>query len=158
MSPRAAWRLVQLGFAPVYDYAGGKMDWLSYGLAHEGSALLAGDLVDRSVPTCGLDAPLAEARRRAQEGGHGLCVAVTGGDVVMGLLRGGALDGPDERPVSQAMSFGVSTVRPSEDAGALVQRMARANVEALVVTSPDARLLGLFDRRMAEEALRRRDN
>ncbi len=78
--------------------------------------------------------------------------------MVMGILRGGALDGFDEHPVSEAMSFGVSTVRPSEDTGALVQRMARAVEEALLVTSPDARLLGLFDRRAAEEALGRRDN
>ena len=33
MSPRAAVRLRQLGFRRVYDYAGGKNDWLAAGLS-----------------------------------------------------------------------------------------------------------------------------
>ena len=28
MSPRAAWRLLQLGFERVYDYTAGKIDWI----------------------------------------------------------------------------------------------------------------------------------
>jgi 3-mercaptopyruvate sulfurtransferase SseA len=31
MSPRAAWRLKTLGFERVYDYVGGKADWLAHG-------------------------------------------------------------------------------------------------------------------------------
>lgn len=155
MSPRAAWRLGRLGFSRVYEYEAGKMDWLSYGLPHEGSALLAGDVLDRSVPTCELDAPLTETRRRAEEHGQGCCVAVTDGNVVMGLLAGSALDGPGERRVEEAMAFGVTTVRPSEDLAGLVERMARANVEAILVTSSDARLLGLLHREEAQEAVRR---
>ncbi len=155
MSPRAAWRLERLGFARVSDYEGGKMDWLSYGLPHEGSAVLAGDVLDRSVATCDLDVPLAQARTRAEEHNDGLCVVVTDGDVVMGIVQGAALDGPAERRVEEAMTFGVSTVRPSEDVEALVERMGRADVEAILVTSSDARLLGLL-RREDAEALRRR--
>ncbi|MDP9404400.1 MAG: rhodanese-like domain-containing protein [Actinomycetota bacterium] len=75
MSPRAAWRLARLGFSRVYDYEAGKMDWLSYGLPDEGSALLADDILDRSVPTCDLDVGLSKARRRAAEDGGGFCVA-----------------------------------------------------------------------------------
>jgi hypothetical protein len=36
MSPRAACRLEQLGFAKVYDYTTGKADWLAHGLETEG--------------------------------------------------------------------------------------------------------------------------
>lgn len=36
MSPRAACRLEQLGFAEVYDYTTGKADWLAHGLDTEG--------------------------------------------------------------------------------------------------------------------------
>lgn len=154
MSPRAAWRLERLGFPRVYDYEAGKMDWLSYGLPHEGSALLAGDFVDRSIATCDLDAPLAEAKRRVAEAGAGLCIAVTDGDVVMGIVRGAALEGPDDQRVADAMTFGISTVRPSEDLEALTQRMAGANVETILVTSSDARLMGLLRREQAEEAIR----
>lgn len=155
MSPRAAWRLDRLGFNRVYDYGPGKMDWLSYGLPHEGSAILAGDVVDPSVPTCDLDASVGEAASQAGARDEGLCVAVTDGDVVMGMLAPGALGGPEDRRVEQAMAFGVSTVRPSEDVGALVERMARADVAAILVTSPDARLLGLLRREDADAAIRR---
>ena len=37
MSPRAAWRLETLGFAQVFDYADGKLDWMTAGLATEGT-------------------------------------------------------------------------------------------------------------------------
>jgi CBS-domain-containing membrane protein len=42
------------------------------------------------------------------------------------------------------MRFGVSTVRPSEDAAALVHRMGRAGVTRVVVTRSDGTLIGLF--------------
>lgn len=131
------------------------MDWLSWALPHEGSALLAGDVLDPSVPTCGLETSVAEAARRTRESGEGFCVAVTDPDVVMGMVVGGALEDPEERLVEEAMAFGVSTVRASEDVAALVERMRRADVEMILVTSPDARLLGLLRREEAEAALRR---
>jgi CBS-domain-containing membrane protein len=42
------------------------------------------------------------------------------------------------------MRFGVSTVRPSEDAAALVHRMGHAGVTRVVVTRSDGTLVGLF--------------
>ena len=41
------------------------------------------------------------------------------------------------------MRFGVSTVRPSEDAAALAHRMGHAGVTRVVVTRPDTTLAGL---------------
>jgi 3-mercaptopyruvate sulfurtransferase SseA len=52
LSTRAAWRLETLGHDAVYDYAAGKMDWLSFGLVHEGTATLAGDLARRQLRNC----------------------------------------------------------------------------------------------------------
>lgn len=49
MSPRAAARLEALGFAAVYDYAGGKNDWLAAGLPREGASTeerFAGDVAE----------------------------------------------------------------------------------------------------------------
>jgi hypothetical protein len=37
MSPRAACRLAALGFAEVYDYVAGKVDWLARNLPVEGT-------------------------------------------------------------------------------------------------------------------------
>jgi hypothetical protein len=42
------------------------------------------------------------------------------------------------------MRFGVSTVRPSEDAAALAHRMGQAEVTLVVMTRPDGTLVGLF--------------
>jgi hypothetical protein len=42
------------------------------------------------------------------------------------------------------MRFGVSSVRPSEDAAALTPRMAQAQVTRTVVTRSDGTLIGLF--------------
>jgi CBS-domain-containing membrane protein len=42
------------------------------------------------------------------------------------------------------MRFGVSTVRPSEDAAALVHRMGHRGVTRVVVTRSKGTLVGLF--------------
>jgi hypothetical protein len=42
------------------------------------------------------------------------------------------------------MRFGVTTVRPREDAAALAHRMSHAQVTRMVVTCPDGTLVGLF--------------
>jgi CBS domain-containing protein len=42
------------------------------------------------------------------------------------------------------MRFGVTTVRPSEDAADLVHRMRHAQVSRVVVTRADGTLVGVF--------------
>jgi CBS domain-containing protein len=153
MSPRAAWRLERLGFPQVYDYVPGKMDWLSFNLPHEGSALLAGDVVEAEVPMCPADTRLAQARRQLTESGASFCIATGDGDLVAGVVQGDALEGDDDLTVEQVMEFGVTTVRPSEDVRALLERMRRANVEAIIVTSSDGRFLGVLLRSEAEARL-----
>src|SRR5216683_2147805 len=61
MSPRAAWRLEQLGFDPVYDYVAGKVDWMAAGL----STVRAREDTDRVIAaadtnprTCAPDTPI----------------------------------------------------------------------------------------------------
>ena len=64
MSPRAAWRLEQLGFTAVYDYTAGKVDWIAAGQPTEGPGPTAPRVIsalDVTVPTCGLDADAGPA-------------------------------------------------------------------------------------------------
>ena len=64
MSPRAACRLTQLGFAPVYDYTLGKVDWIAAGLPTDRAGQPSRrvlDAVRRDVPTCAPDAPAGPA-------------------------------------------------------------------------------------------------
>src|SRR5579884_1939212 len=155
MSARAAWRLERLGFARVYRYAAGKADWLAAGLPREGKLApfpTAGDALRRDVPTCGPDDLVGEAARRARAAGWRLCVVVGERRVVLGVLRGKALDGDPDRTAEQAMEHGPTTYRPSELLAEAALRLTEADVERVLVTTPEGELLGVLDR---AEALRR---
>jgi CBS domain-containing protein len=153
MSPRAAWRLERLGFPHVYDYVPGKMDWLSFNLPHEGSALLAGVVLETDVPLCRVDTPLGEARLHVTEAGASFCIVTDEWGLVAGVVQGDVLDGDNDLTVERVMEFGVTTVRPSEEVRPLLQRMGRAGVGAIVVTSSDGRFLGVLLKNEAEGQL-----
>jgi predicted transcriptional regulator len=159
MSPRAAWRLEQLGFAEVYDYVPGKSDWTAAGLPREGASAdipQAGDVADRKVPTCGPGEPLGDVLDRLPAGQDGLCVVVNEANVVLGTLylrhgddlRRAARNGAT---VEQAMRPGPSAVRANEQVEPLVQRLRDADVRRVLVTDPEGRLIGLFDRQRVEQ-------
>jgi CBS domain-containing protein len=145
MSPRAAWRLEAAGFGPAYDYAAGKTDWLAADLPFEGTAKLAGMFTRRGVATSGEHTPAAEALRLLESQEFGPVLVLNQAGVVMGAVyRDGLASAAGEAEAGTIMRFGVSTVRPSEDAEALAHRMAHAEVTRVVVTRPDGTLVGLF--------------
>ena len=145
MSPRAAWRLEAAGFGPVYDYAAGKADWLAADLPFEGTAELAGLFTRRGVATVAETTPAAEALRLLDAQRFGPILVLNQAGVVMGAAYRDALAGaPGEAETASVMRFGVSTVRPSEDAAALAHRMGHAEVTRVVVTRSDGTLVGLF--------------
>ena len=155
MSPRAAWRLESLGFAEVYDYAAGKVDWLAWGLPREGRAAqvpTVGDVARRDVPTCGLADRVGDAQARAQAAGFDACVVVNERRVVLGLLRSRELGADPAATAESVMQAGPTTYRldvPAREAGA---RMRERRVDALLVTTPDGTLVGLLLREDAERA------
>src|SRR5687768_6680406 len=115
MSPRAAWRLEAIGFAPVYDYVGGKADWGAAGLPREGTAAgapTAADAARADVPTCSLEAELVEVRSRVAEADWEICVVVNDAGVVLGRLGHRALQEASAGTVEEAMTEGPGTVRP----------------------------------------------
>jgi CBS domain-containing protein len=145
MSPRAAWRLEAAGFSPVYEYAAGKADWLAADLPFEGTAELAGMFTRRGVATVGERTPVAEALRLLGAQGFGPVVVLNPADVVMGAAYRHNLEAAAaDAEVGTVLRFGVSTVRPSEDAAALAHRMGHAEVTRVVVTRSDGTLVGLF--------------
>lgn len=145
MSPRAAWRLEGAGFTPVYEYVNGKSDWLAAGLPFEGTAQLAGMYTRREVATA-LEGTLAgEALTRLEAQGFGPVVVVNHAGVVMGAAyRDGLRSAGPGSAVKAVMRPGVSTVRPSEEAGALAHRMGDAQITRVIVTRSDGILVGLF--------------
>src|SRR5438067_4377391 len=95
MGARAAWRLETLGFAAVYRYVAGKIDWMAAGLATEGELAdepRIGSVVVGDVPTCRLG-------QRIGEIDADLCVVVNEDGVVLGDLRGKA-----SRPIRARLS------------------------------------------------------
>ncbi len=155
MSPRAACRLEQLGFSEVYDYVPGKSDWLAAGLAREGQSAgapypYAGDLAIPDVPTCSRHDPLPEILARLRDRQQDFCVVVTDDNLVLGRLYPQRQAQPDAATVEQAMRPGPTTVRANEPVEPLMERMRTAGIDAILVTDPEGRLLGLFDRTRVE--------
>jgi CBS domain-containing protein len=145
MSRRAAWRLEAAGIGPVYDYVAGKADWLAFDPPFEGTARLAGTFTRRGVATAAEETPAGEALRLLDGQGFGPVIAVNPAGVVMGAAYHEALaSAAPEVTVGSVMRPGVSTVRPSDDAPALVLRMRQAEVTREVVTRPDGTLIGLL--------------
>jgi CBS domain-containing protein len=145
MSPRAAWRLEAAGFGAVCDYAAGTIDWLVADLAFEGTARLAGAFTRRGVGAVEERTPVGETLRLLDAQGFGPVLVLNQAGVVMGVAYRDALRStPGDAETGSVMRFGVSTVRPSEDAAALAHQMGRAGVTRVVVTRPDGTLVGPF--------------
>jgi CBS domain-containing protein len=148
MSPRAACRLTQLGFAPVYDYTLGKADWIGTGLPSVRAGQPAPrvlDAVRRDVPVCAPDAPAGAALRQAQSQGWDRCVVISAERTVIGVLRASQVSERDEAPAADVMQPGPATVRAHEDLAAARQRMSEHHVAHLLITTPDGTLIGVVD-------------
>jgi CBS domain-containing protein len=159
MSDRAAWRLESLGFSRVYRYAPGKDGWLAMGLPTEGpdaATPRAGDVADRDALTCAVDDQLEDARDRLRAAGETSCIVVNDQRVVLGRVRGEALDGDAEQTVETVMEAGPTTVRPSEPLDALIERMRKRKVESIVVSTADGVLVGVLRREDAERQMSER--
>ena len=156
MSPRAAWRLESLGFAQVYEYAAGIADWLAFGLpteGHEADIPRAGQIARRDAPVCAVRERLHEIWERVQAAGWGECLVVNDQHVVLGRLRGAALETPSDSTAEAAMEPGPTTIRPDEPLTRLVPRMQDKHVDRIIVTTPDGRLVGIAERKTAEHIM-----
>jgi CBS domain-containing protein len=121
------------------------MDWLAADLPFEGTAQLAGMFTRRGVATTEEDTAAAEALRLLEAQGFGPVVVLNEAGVVMGAAYRDRLQAAaGDAEVGSVMRFGVSTVRPSEDAAALAHRMGDRGVSRAVVTRSNGTLVGLF--------------
>lgn len=154
MSPRAAWRLETLGFQRVYDYTAGKSDWFAAGLPREGRASgtpRTADLARKTDVTCLLDERVGEVAQRVREGGESAAVVVNEERVVLGLLREKHLAGDASGVAEAVMQAGPTTLRPDAEIEAVFARMSKRDVEAVLVTNSDGRLVGSLYRADLEE-------
>jgi CBS domain-containing protein len=146
MSPRAAWRLTELGFEQVYEYSAGKIDWIAAGWPTEGPGPAEARVltaIDPNVPTCGLDETVGTVRRRLAPEST-ICVVINDQRIVAGALDHPNTVDAEDRPVSEVMRPGPTTVRPSDQLEEVRGRMRARRVPHLLVTTPDGELLGLL--------------
>ena len=149
MSARAAWRLISLGFAQVYRYKPGKIDWLANGLPVEGEE--AGsprvkDYARQDVPTCRLSDAIAQIRQRLQQTGADVCVVVNEERVVLGLLTADLLDGHPQSTAAEVMASAPRTYRLSASLEKALDYMRRNQVDSVLVTTTDGQLFGVLKR------------
>ena len=129
----------------MYDYVAGKADWLAADLPFEGTAKLAGMFTRRDVVTVAEDTPAVEALRLLDAQGFGPVLVLNQAGVVMGAAyRSALMSSSGDAEAGSLMRSGVSTVRPSEEAAALADRMNHVQVRGTVVTRSDGTLVGVF--------------
>src|SRR5712691_4785574 len=154
MSPRAAWRLESMGFREVYEYRGGKVDWLAAGLPTEGPGAQRKrirDYLRTDVPTCRLDQKVADVAARVSARRWDMCLVVNEHGIVLGRLDRKELQAQGDERVERVMRAGPSTYRPDVLAAEMRHVMTHKGIGALPVTTGDGRLLGVLCREALED-------
>jgi CBS domain-containing protein len=139
----------------VYRYAAGKVDWLASGLPSEGEQAAEpriASLAIADVPVCRPGERLGQVRARLDEAERDLCVVVDEQHVVLGSLRGHALDGAAETPVDEVMDPGPSTYRPNTSVREMAEQLGQSKARRVLVTTADGVLLGVLRREDVEHA------
>jgi hypothetical protein len=124
MSSRVAWRLETFGFAHVYRYAPGQVDWLSRGLSGEDKRaheLQIGAIARTDVSTARSGQHVGDVQTGAD-----LCVVINDECIVLGDLRGDVLAVDPQTPIERVMRPGPVTYRPDVTASATPTVACRA--------------------------------
>ncbi len=156
MSPRAACRLETLGFSKVYDYVGGKVDWLARGLPREGEKAgerRALNLVVDDVVTCQLNDRVNDVAKLVTASRYGFAFVVSLERTLLGRLRRAALETGGDATAEALMEPGPSTIRADTALERLAERMRKNDLTSLPVTTPEGELLGVVRRDDLETAL-----
>jgi CBS domain-containing protein len=133
----------------------GKVDWLARNLPIEGTdadAPTAGRVARDDVVTCRLEDRVGAVRKQIEASPHGFAIVTSPDRIVLGRLRGSALDCDPELPAEDVMEPGPSTTRPDKPAAALAKRLADSDLKTAVITTPEGRLIGIALRVDLEQA------
>jgi hypothetical protein len=148
-----------MGFERVCDFVRGKLEWRVEGLPTEGTGPFC-FVVDTNIrsptTTCRPEALAGEIRREMEPGPDSICAVTHAEGIVLGRVRWKDLPAEDDIPVDEFMQLGPATVRPREELRGLVERMRRAGVKTILVTTPKGRLIGTLHREDAERVMRER--
>lgn len=113
---------------------------------------VAGEVADRNaVLACRVGDPVGDMADKLDSVAHDYCVVLNDQDIVLGRMRKRNVQGPADEAVELVMEPGPTTLRPKEPAKALLERMKKKKVPAVIVTTKNGRLLGAA----TQEALER---
>lgn len=112
-----------------------------------------GDVVRKDQITCQLTDSIGNVAAKVQATGDDHCVVVADGNVVLGRVRGKALEGDSDLLVEEVMESGPTTFRTNEMLESVMGRMSTRNVDRVLVTTSDGRLVGTLYRTDAEARL-----
>jgi CBS domain-containing protein len=132
------------------------VDWFAHGLPREGKRThtpQVGERVRHDVPVCHPGDRIGEVVQRVQATGWDQCVVVNNAGVVLGLLRGEALQAAPEAPVALAMESGPTTIRPNRSLRDIRDYMRQHGATSVVVTTPAGQLMGIVERQDIERGL-----
>lgn len=139
-----------MGFTDVYDYVNGKVEWMLSREPVEGTGphhAMAGEVATKGrLHTCVLGSTVGQSVRAMEERGSSFCLVLNDEGVVLGRLRIKDRDDTSRDLVEEVMETGPTTVRPTEPAKALLERMERRKVADVVVTTTRGELLGVARR------------
>jgi CBS domain-containing protein len=132
----------------VYDYGGGKKDWLAAGLPLGGERsdeTRAGDIARIGVPTCSIDTTLGELTKRSDFRSWGFCVVVDHEDVVHGEVVFSEKSQWDENETARdVMSLAPTTRRPSLSLEDAREDLEREVANHFFITTQDGQLRGVI--------------
>jgi Mg/Co/Ni transporter MgtE len=157
LSARAACRLETLGFAEVYDYVLGKVDWLAHNLPVEGDRATpptAGRLMRDDVVRCAPVDRVADTLDAVKRSPYTFALVTDETGHLLGRVRPSQCsEAHRERPVGEVMELDPSTVRPHRSAEMVAKRLAEKNFKWAIVTTPEGHLLGVAWREDLERAV-----
>jgi CBS domain-containing protein len=107
------------------------------------------------VLSCRVGDRLGDAARLLDTIEHDYCVVVNDADIVLGRMRKRNIEGPADSPVEQVMEPGPTTVRATESAYALLERVLKRKVRAVLVTTNRGRLVGVATQESLHELVHR---
>jgi CBS domain-containing protein len=132
----------------VLRYAPGKAEWLAAGLPSEGERAHEPRIgaLARAVPTAALDERVGDIRPRVRASDAEMCVVVNERRVVLGVVRGGALEAPPCVRVSEVMEPAPSTYRPDVSVKEMAEHLRERDVHTVLISTGDGELIGLLER------------
>ena len=85
---------------------------------------------------------LGDVAKQVRAAGKNVCIVVNDRHIVLGRIRGRALNGDPSSLVQDVMQLGPSTIRTDTDLKTVVNTLRDGKVKSMLVTNQEGRLIG----------------